>query len=113
MGDDASYIITTINKTSQLRKGKKVKLQIASVEDGNPIELHNAYSVDSLPIAPNNALTTEELLDWSHLRDLRIPRIKNGKVSLLIRVDAPKVFWTLDERRGKTSQPYAVKTVLG
>ena len=66
VGDNASYIVTTINKTSQLRKGKKVKLQIASVEDGDPIELPNVYSVNSLAISPNNVLTTEELLDWLH-----------------------------------------------
>ena len=64
VGDDASYIVTTIKKTSQLRKEKKVKLQIASVEDGDPVELPNVYSIKSLPIAPNNAFTTEELPDW-------------------------------------------------
>ena len=46
-------------------------------------------------------------------RDIRIPRKKNGEVSLLIGVDDPEVFWMLDERRGKSSQPYVVKTVLG
>ena len=107
-GDDASYIHNYYQLNFTAGKGK-VKLQIASVEDGNIIELPNVHSVSSLPITPHNALTTEELLDWPHLQDIRIPKINNGKVSLLIGVDVPEVFWMLDERRGKTNEPYAVK----
>ena len=49
---------------------------------------------------------------WPHFRGLKIPKL-SAPVSLLIGIDNPELFWTLEEKRGSLSQPYAVRTSLG
>ena len=39
--------------------------------------------------------------------------MRNKDVQLLIGVDNPELFWTQDERYGRTNEPFAVKTMLG
>ena len=41
------------------------------------------------------------------------PEQTSKEVLLLIGLDVPEVFWSLEERRGKPDEPYAVRTVLG
>ena len=67
----------------------------------------------NLPILPNPTLTEGELENWPHLSGVDIPAQQNGTVMLLIGVDYPEVFWTIEGRHGKRGQPYAIKTVLG
>ena len=54
-----------------------------------------------------------DALKWSHLSDITFPSIDNKDIDLLIGADNPEVFWTIDERRGRRKEPFAVKTILG
>ena len=112
-GEDANYSITTVNQTTTCRSGKKVNINVSSLDKANTVELAEVYAVDSLPIKPNPPLVDSNISEWSHLKDLRFPRIPQGKVMLLIGISSPELFWTLDERRGRPYQPYAVRTILG
>ena len=112
-GERARYSITTINQTKECRSGRKAQLSVSSVQGGEKIELANVYCVSSLPVLPNPTLTEDELQNWPHLSGVDIPTQQDGTVMLLIGVDNPEVFWTIDERHGKRGQPYAIKTVLG
>ncbi len=49
---------------------------------------------------------------WPHLNGIDFPRIQNDKVSLLIVCDVPEAHWVCNQRRGRRSQPYAVRTPL-
>ena len=112
-GEQANYSISTINQTKECSKGRRARMSVSSLHGGDQIELANVYCVEDLPVLPNPTLNEEDLKEWPHLKGLDIPIIKDGKVLLLIGVDNPELFWTLDERHGKKGQPYAVKGVLG
>ena len=108
----ASYSISTINERSSICQGVKVNLSLSSPSDKNTLYLQSVLTVGELPIKPNPPLSSEELSLWPHLRDLSMPE-QQGDVMLLIGVDAPEAFWMLEERRGNTGEPFAVRTTLG
>jgi len=56
---------------------------------------------------------SKDLQRWPHLPDLRLPPAARGDVLLLIGADVPEEFWTLEERRGKRGEPYALRAILG
>ena len=112
-GEQANYSISTINQTKKCNRGRGAKWFVSSLQEGDQIKLANVYCVEDLPVLPNPTSNKDDLKEWPHLRELDIPTIKDGKVLLLIGVDNPELFWTLDERHGKRCQPYAVKGVLG
>ena len=49
---------------------------------------------------------------WPHQQGLELPAVKDQEVQLLIGVDNPEVFWTLDKRHGRKGGPFAVRTIL-
>ena len=113
-GEDAIYSITTINRTTENHKGKRISLCVSALQnEEDSVNLANVYSVQDLPVTPNKVLSKRDLKMWPHLQDVSIPVIPNGEVLLLIGVDVPEVFWTIDEKRGSRDEPFAIKTVLG
>ena len=50
---------------------------------------------------------------WPHLNGITFPETLPGKVMILIGADVPEAHWTLEERRGRTKEPVATRTVLG
>ena len=112
-GEKTSYSITTVNQTSEQRNGRKANLLILAVASNETIELKNVYCVDKLPIRPNPKLTEDDLTSWPHLYGLEQPAVRTQEFQLLIGVDNPEVFWTLDERHGIKGDPFAVRTILG
>ena len=90
-----------MNQTCEQRNGRKAKLLISAVTSNETIELKNVYRVDKLPIRPN------------HLQGLKLPAARAQEVQLLIGLDNPEVFWTLDERHRRKGDPFAVRTILG
>ena len=50
---------------------------------------------------------------WPHLQGLELPAVRAQKVQLLIGVNNPEVFWTLDKRHGRKGDPFAVRIILG
>ena len=112
-GDKIKYSLTTVSNSAKSCEGEKLALSVFPANEDVEIKLPCVYAVDKLPVVPNAAPTDEELCKWPHLRDVPLTRIPDGEVLLLIGVDVPELFWTLDERRGCQGQPYAIKTVLG
>jgi len=111
-GENVSFALTTVNKKDGCYQSKKTSLTIAGVDNNEVVELREVLSVRSLPLKPNRSLTINELNTWPHLEGLHIPKF-SAPVGLLIGVDNPELFWTLEERRGNQGQPYAVRTRLG
>ena len=50
---------------------------------------------------------------FDHLQDIQIPKICVLEVTILIRANALDVFLQLEVRKGNSSQPYVIKTILG
>ena len=111
-GDDVNFDITTINGNSTFRQGTKVSLTLSSLVGSETLFLPNVLSVDHVPTSPNPSLSRRDLMSWPHLQDVNLPLVK-GDITVLIGVDVPEAFWVLEERRGSSGEPYAVRTKLG
>ena len=61
----------------------------------------------------SSVVNKEELNRYQHLQDLPLPDSAQNGVKLLIGQDNAHVLTPLEIRRGKSNEPYAVKTKLG
>ena len=63
----------------------------------------------------NNLTTTRarDLSQWPHLKDLKIPDVEDNQVTILIGANVPEAQVHEECRRGRSGEPYAVRTVLG
>jgi len=107
------FTLTTVNKSSQNMNGREVQLQVSALNGGQVIDLQKVWSVKSLPISlqslPDQSVTGK----WKHLSGVHLPKIDVDKVELLVGSDTPDAFWVEEQRRGKTGEPYAIRSILG
>ena len=112
-GRSKTFNITTVNQQSVVRHGREVDISVYPLGGDDEVKLNRVWSVDKLPVSTSSLPESGIADKWPHLNGLKFPRINSTDVMLLIGSDTPEVFWTLDERRGKPKEPYAVKSILG
>ena len=76
------------------------------------IDLPNVITVNALPMCRNPRLSPQDLERWPHLKGVDLHALYETEVWLVVGVDVPNAFWSLEERGGP-GEPYAVKTMLG
>ena len=111
-GEKNTVNLTTLSEKAVSHKSNRTCLTIAGLDGGNTVDLKEVYTVSSLPVQPNKSLTASQFKSWPHLEGFCIPKV-SFSVGLLIGVDNPELFWTMEERRGQQGQPYADRTILG
>ena len=112
-GTDITYHLTTVKGKCEETHGVEVDLQVGAINGGETLRLRDVWSTPDLPISLRNRPTQQTVRQWSHLSDIQIPDIPASEVTLLIGIDNAHVFKSLEERRGKPVEPFAVKTPLG
>ena len=73
-------------------------------------------TIENVKVADNLTITTtraKDLLRWPHLKDLKIPDVDDKQVTTLIGGNVPETQVHEECRRGKSGEPFAVRTVLG
>ena len=110
-GENVSIALTAVNKKDECYDSQKASLSSSGLHDDQVVEFQKVFSIDTLPIKPNNSSTVNELNTWPHLKGLHITKL-SAPVGLLIRIDNPELFWTLEKRRETLGQPYAIRTRL-
>ena len=113
IGKKGPLSLTTLEKKNSETDTLVVNLEVSDMSSENVLELMEVYARPHLPININNMGRSEDLNGWEHLRDVEIPKIDAGKVTLLIGQDVPKALMPIDLRTGKPGDPYATKTALG
>ena len=105
-------ITNAISKTSEL-ESKHVSFKVSSESHLNFIDIENVLVVSDLDIKcqPMNVFKLKK--DFDHLRDLDLPPLNPGGVSLLVGTDFAQLFLDRDFKSGESHQPFAVKTLLG
>ena len=111
-GKQKSFVINSVNSTSTVN-GREVDFTVKSMHGDDIVNLKNAWSVPKLPISLHSAPTTTDIAKWPHLSGIDIPEVNCDHVTILIGSDTPEAFWTMEERRGKRGEPYAVRSLLG
>ena len=103
------FIKFVINRRlTKRQKEFQVCLSVASLYEKLYVRLPKLFSVKGLPIVCPPPPSTETLKRWCHVSEQT-----SKEVMLLIEVDLPEVFWSLEDRCGKPDEPYAIRTVLG
>ena len=69
------------------------------------------YSRPSLPVSMN-AIGTQGVSRWPHLKGFTIPNIEE-EIGLLIGSDVPQLLQSVEMRESKTGSLFAKHTVLG
>ena len=91
-----------------------IKLKIRDIDgEGSPILLPKVYVKPHMEIAGGCIAKQEDLNNYPHLKDVRLPNIDRNAVELLIGQDVPQVIVPEEVRKGQSGEPYAVKTALG
>ena len=105
-------ITNVISKTSELEL-KHVSFKVSSESHFNFIDIENVLVVSDLDIKcqPMNVFKLKK--DFDHLRNLDLPSLNPGGVSLLVRTDFPHLLLHRDFKSGEFHQPFAVKTLVG
>ena len=101
-GEPVTFSLSTLNRVSEKRHGKKVQLDVAPINGGDVLTLF-ALTFDCLEVTKNPAIDAIDLQRWNHLCDLDVPVLPDDDILLLIGVDVPHAFRTLEERRGNVS----------
>ena len=112
-GKRTAYSITTVNSKRSCQNGKQVYLDVRPYGGGSYVRVNKLLSVSNLPVSLSGLPTTEELQVYDHLKDVQLPKIHGGKVSMLIGSDVPELVVPYEVRRGPPSQPCAMRCRLG
>ena len=102
-------ITNAISKTSEL-ESKQVSLKVSSESHPNFIDIESTWVVSEPDIKchPINAFKLKK--DFDRLRNLDLPPLNPGRVSLLVVTNFPYLIFHLDFKSGESHQPFAVKT---
>ncbi|XP_077975184.1 uncharacterized protein LOC144431222 [Styela clava] len=103
--------LTTVNAVPTSQDGYAVDFTVKSLDGRESVDLSHVLTVDRLPVKANEAQF--DVQSYAHLKGLKIPTLSCKDVMLMIGVNVPKVFWTMDEKRGKHNEPSANKSILG
>ncbi|XP_077970821.1 uncharacterized protein LOC144425211 [Styela clava] len=110
-GKKTQFSLTTVNAVPTSQDGYAVDFTVKSLDGRESVDLSHVLTVDRLPVKANEAQF--DVQSYAHLKGLKIPTLPCKDVMLMIGVNVPKVFWTMDERRGKHDEPSAKKSILG
>ena len=115
VGRDCDLQIRTMGSLGSANcfSGKLLDLSVRTLDGGQVIDLYNAMLVDRMPVEKCLNLKNTHLLNWNHLRDLKLRQLMDISVGLLIGIDCKKVFQSLECRIRPAKAPDAIRTPLG
>nr|CAH8842548.1 unnamed protein product [Trichobilharzia regenti] len=97
--------------TSQ--NSSKVDFEVESLTGDYKTRVKSAYTVESLPVKRPKTPSNEQMKKWPHLAEIPFLDVECKQVSLLIGTNVPEAHWVLEQRIGKSNQPFASLSVFG
>ena len=95
-GQRANLSLTTVNSTENAGV-EVVALEAVAAKNGmgktSVIQLPKVYALPNLPTLESCIASASDAIKWSHLKDLRLPRVDKSGVSILIDQDVPEALW--------------------
>lgn len=111
-GPTTSIAISSFQGTT-IKRSNSVKFLIRPLQAEYDVRIDQAYVVERLPVARASVPSEETVCQWPHLKSVRLSRIRNDKVGVLLGTNVPEVHWVQKQTIGTKTQPYASLTVLG
>jgi hypothetical protein len=87
-------------------------LEIIDLDEKSSIPLPPIYTKDEMPVSRCHIPTSEDMRQWPHLHDIKLPHI-NAEVGLLLGNNISDASTPLEVRVGPRGTPYATRSVLG
>ena len=110
-GYHAKYFLSTMNSVQDCKELEVVDLELASVSDESmTMRLTNVLVVDQIP-TKSLQINVDKTM-FPHLADVPF-HSSNGCVDVLIGQDHSEALVPLQVRKGKSGDPFAVKTLFG
>ena len=102
--------VCTLPGESSVKVGQ-ANVQVKAVDnlEDRTLTIENVKVIDNLTITTTRA---KDLSRWLHLKDLNIPGVDDNQVTMLIGANVPEAKVHEEYRRGRSGEPYAVRTVL-
>ena len=92
---------------------KLVFFEIYSDSQPDPFTITNVWVVPNMSIKYRKYNLNSLKLAYTHLRDIPIPKLHPGDVTLIIGTNFPKLLLNQEYEEGKHFEPYAIRTYLG
>ena len=115
-GTPQSLSLDTLNKVSQVHTlvvSLDISGTIGKTHAMKSFCLPKVNALREFPTLRDSCATHEDLKMFKHLKDIPVPRVHKGDVTIRIGQDAPHVLAPLEMRHGMDGEPYAVRTCLG
>ena len=107
----STLAVCTLSGESSVKVGQaNVQVKAVDNHEDRTLTIENVKVIDNLTITTTRA---GDLSQWPHLTDLKIPDVENNQVTMLIGANVPEAQVHEECRRGRSGEPYAVRTVLG
>ncbi|XP_015765626.1 PREDICTED: uncharacterized protein LOC107344483 [Acropora digitifera] len=107
----STLAVCTLSGESSVKVGQaNVQVKAVDNHEDRTLTIENVKVIDNLTITTTRA---RDLSQWPHLTDLKIPDVENNQVTMLIGANVPEAQVHEECRRGRSGEPYAVRTVLG
>lgn len=90
-----------------------VNLEVMDLSGEQVISMKNVFTSHKLPVPTNAIPDADDISRWPHLHNLRLPKLHNCTVELLIGQDVPEALVPREIVSGSPGAPYAVKSSLG
>ena len=116
--DSTSAVLRMSTMTSQnevVRCQKYSNLRIRGIYSDKAISIPTTYTQKCIPGNRDHISTPETARKWEHLQHLEdsIAPLQSCEIAMLIGFNCPDASLPLKVIKGKTSQPHAIKTILG
>ena len=112
-GHQKTFYLTTQERQDSPRVGYDLSLTVEPLDGTDQIYVTRLWTVHKLNASRRSIPSEQDARQWPHLRDIKLPSIREKEVRLIIGTNVPDAFWVLEERRGNRGEPYAIRTPLG
>ena len=104
------FTLTTMHGSGSRGSSEPVLFEVKPLKGSRTIKIDRAWTEESLPISCGSIPSREDLRQWPHLWNIDIPQLEQA---MLISCDGSEAHCELEQRRGRRTEPYAVRTRLG
>ena len=110
ISDRLGLEVCTLSGESSVKVGQ-ANVQVKAVDNLEDCTL----TIENVKVRDNLTITTraKDLSHWPHMKGLKIPIVDDNHVTMRIGSNVPEAQVHEECRRGRSGEPYAVRTVLG
>ncbi|XP_046346812.2 uncharacterized protein LOC124127462 [Haliotis rufescens] len=87
-------------------------MQVCNLTMENHVALPKMFTVEKLPVSKIHIPTSDDIKDWTHLRDVEIPII-DAEIGIMIGNNIADAYTPIEVRSGPDHAPHATRTRLG